>query len=81
MTMSVEPFTRDTKFLPSAERATREELAAAHRLSARHGMIDLTHTHFSARVPGSPDHFLNLALGPLVPRGDRFRAREGGRQR
>ena len=63
MTMSVEPFTKNSKPLPFTERAAREELAAAHRLSARHGMIDLTHTHFSARVPGSPDHFLISPYG------------------
>ena len=63
MTMSVEPFTKNAESLPFTERAVREELAAAHRLSARYGMIDLTHTHFSARVPGSPDHFLISPYG------------------
>ena len=61
--MSVEPFPESAESLPYTERAVREELAAAHRLSARYGMIDLTHTHFSARVPDSPDHFLISPYG------------------
>lgn len=45
----------------------RLDLAALYRLAARHGMTDLTYTHFSARVPGEGvDAFL------LNPYGLRF---------
>lgn len=45
----------------------RLDLAALYRLAAKHGMTDLTYTHFSARVPGEGvDAFL------LNPYGLRF---------
>ena len=44
----------------------RLDLAALYRLAAKHGMTDLTYTHFSARVPGDADVFL------LNPYGLRF---------
>lgn len=48
------------------EWALRLDLAAMYRLSAKHGMTDLTFTHFSARIPGEEDQFL------LNPYGLRF---------
>ena len=61
--MTVEPFAKHAETLPLTERAVRMELAAAHRLAARYGMIDFTHTHFSARVPGTADQFLISPYG------------------
>ena len=61
--MTVEPLAKNAESLPLTERAVREELAAAHRLAARYGMIDLIHTHFSARVPGTADQFLISPYG------------------
>lgn len=48
------------------EWALRLDLAALYRLAAKHGMTDLTYTHFSARIPGDADEFL------LNPYGLRF---------
>jgi len=48
------------------EWALRLDLAALYRLAAKHGMTDLTYTHFSARIPGDEDVFL------LNPYGLRF---------
>lgn len=62
--MTVEPLAKNDDFLNiTTERALREELAAAHRLAARYGMIDLISTHFSARVPGTADQFLISPYG------------------
>jgi ribulose-5-phosphate 4-epimerase/fuculose-1-phosphate aldolase len=36
----------------------RGELAAAHRLLAHFGFVDLTYNHVSVRVPGAPNQFL-----------------------
>lgn len=48
------------------EWALRLDLAALYRLAAKHGMTDLTYTHFSARIPNSENEFL------LNPYGLRF---------
>jgi ribulose-5-phosphate 4-epimerase/fuculose-1-phosphate aldolase len=48
------------------EQETRVNLAACYRLISHFGMDDLVFTHISARVPGSPDHFL------INPYGMRF---------
>ena len=48
-----------------AERAVREDLAAAYRLVAHHGMDDSIYTHISARVPGREDQFLINPYGTL----------------
>lgn len=37
---------------------TRVELAGLYRLAVHYGWTDGTATHFSARIPGDPDHFL-----------------------
>ena len=47
------------------ERQVREDLAAAYRLVAHHGMDDSIYTHISARVPGSDDQFLINPYGWL----------------
>ncbi len=47
---------RDT--VGEAEWTARCELAAAHRLLAHFGFVDLTYNHVSVRVPGEPRHFL-----------------------
>ncbi|MCB4821008.1 class II aldolase/adducin family protein [Roseicella sp. GB24] len=43
----------------------REELAAAYRLMALHGMTDLVFTHLSARLPGEGRRFLVNPYGLL----------------
>ena len=44
--------------ISAAEWEARVHLAAAYRLSSRYGWDDLIYTHFSARVPDHPHHFL-----------------------
>ncbi len=51
-----------------AERAMREDLAAAYRLVALTGMEDSIYTHISARVPDTEDQFLINPYGWLSPR-------------
>ena len=48
-----------------AERAVRQDLAAAYRLVAHFGMDDSIYTHISARVPGTTDQFLINPYGML----------------
>jgi ribulose-5-phosphate 4-epimerase/fuculose-1-phosphate aldolase len=45
------------------EWSVRVDLAAAYNLAVVHRMTDHIYTHFSARVPGSEDHFLINAYG------------------
>lgn len=47
------------------ERELREDLAAAYRLIALHGMTDLVFTHLSARLPGPGHRFLVNPYGLL----------------
>ena len=47
------------------EAQVRQELAAFYRLLAYFKMTDLIDTHISARVPGTPDHFLINRYGVL----------------
>lgn len=51
--------------MSEAEWHTRIDLAAAYRLAALYEWTDLTSTHFSARIPGTPDHFLLNPFGLL----------------
>jgi len=51
--------------ISAAERQVREDLAAAYRLVALHGMDDSIYTHISARVPGTHDQFLINPYGWL----------------
>jgi ribulose-5-phosphate 4-epimerase/fuculose-1-phosphate aldolase len=51
--------------MTSAETGTRAELAALYRLVAHLRMTDLIDTHISARIPGTPDHFLINRYGVL----------------
>lgn len=51
--------------LPDAEIQTRRDLAALYRLVAHFRMTDLIDTHISARIPGTPDHFLINRYGVL----------------
>jgi ribulose-5-phosphate 4-epimerase/fuculose-1-phosphate aldolase len=44
---------------------TRVNLAACYRLVAKYGMNDLIYNHITAKVPGSPGHFLINAFGLL----------------
>ena len=46
-----------------AEWQARVDLAACYRLHALNGWTDLIYTHISARVPGSPNHFLLNPFG------------------
>lgn len=48
-----------------AESTIRHELAVLYRLIAHFRMTDLIDTHISARVPGTPDHFLINRYGVL----------------
>jgi len=48
-----------------AEARTRHDLAALYRLVAHFRMTDLIDTHISARIPGTPDHFLINRYGVL----------------
>ena len=41
----------------------RNELAAAHRIAARLGFVDLIHNHFSARLVDANDKFLMTPYG------------------
>lgn len=47
------------------EQELREDLAAAYRLIAMHGMTDLVFTHLSVRVPGAGHRFLVNPYGLL----------------
>lgn len=52
--------------LPSdTEQALRKDLATLYRLVAHFRMTDLIDTHISARIPGTPDHFLINQYGTL----------------
>jgi ribulose-5-phosphate 4-epimerase/fuculose-1-phosphate aldolase len=48
-----------------AEAQTRRDLASLYRLVAHFRMTDLIDTHISARIPGTPDHFLINRYGVL----------------
>jgi ribulose-5-phosphate 4-epimerase/fuculose-1-phosphate aldolase len=50
---------------PQTEVQLRHDLAAFHRLVAHFKMTDLIDTHISARIPGTPDHFLINRYGAL----------------
>jgi ribulose-5-phosphate 4-epimerase/fuculose-1-phosphate aldolase len=58
------PARPDPDRVPS-ERELREDLAAAYRLFALHGMTDLVFTHLSVRVPGEGHRFLVNPYGLL----------------
>lgn len=47
------------------EAEVRHDLAALYRLVAHYRMTDLIDTHISARIPGTPDHFLINRYGVL----------------
>lgn len=47
------------------EQQVRADLAALYRLVAHFRMTDLIDTHISARIPGTPDHFLINRYGVL----------------
>jgi ribulose-5-phosphate 4-epimerase/fuculose-1-phosphate aldolase len=47
------------------EAKTRHDLAALYRLVAHFRMTDLIDTHISARIPGTPDHFLINRYGVM----------------
>ena len=51
--------------LNDAEIQTRRDLASLYRLVAHFKMTDLIDTHISARIPGTPDHFLINRYGVL----------------
>lgn len=51
--------------MTDAEREARVELAACYRIVARCGMDNLVYNHITARVPGSPNHFLINPFGLL----------------
>lgn len=58
------PVRPDPNHVPT-ERELREDLAAAYRLLALHGMTDLVFTHLSARIPGEGHRFLVNPYGLL----------------
>ncbi|WPB58823.1 class II aldolase/adducin family protein [Xylophilus sp. GOD-11R] len=51
--------------MTEAEAETRRDLASLYRLVAHFRMTDLIDTHISARIPGTPDHFLINRYGVL----------------
>jgi ribulose-5-phosphate 4-epimerase/fuculose-1-phosphate aldolase len=55
----------DTTLITAAEFETRRDLASLYRLVAHFRMTDLIDTHISARIPGTPDHFLINRYGVL----------------
>jgi ribulose-5-phosphate 4-epimerase/fuculose-1-phosphate aldolase len=57
--------TMSTEAIAEAEASTRHDLAALYRLIAHFRMTDLVDTHISARLPGTPDHFLINRYGVL----------------
>ena len=58
------PIRPDPAHVPT-EQELREDLAAAYRLIALHGMTDLVFTHLSVRVPGEGHRFLVNPYGLL----------------
>lgn len=58
------PIRPDPDYAPT-EQELREDLAAAYRLVALHGMTDLVYTHLSVRVPGQGHRFLVNPYGAL----------------
>lgn len=54
-----------TLSLATTEQEVRADLAALYRLVAHFRMTDLIDTHISARIPGTPDHFLINRYGVL----------------
>jgi ribulose-5-phosphate 4-epimerase/fuculose-1-phosphate aldolase len=64
MPLPAPPVRPDPNHLPT-ERELREDLAAAYRLIAMHGMTDLVFTHLSVRVPGDGHRFLVNPYGLL----------------
>ena len=58
------PVAPDPDRIPT-ERELREDLAAAYRLIALHGMTDLIYTHLSVRIPGDGHRFLVNPYGML----------------
>jgi ribulose-5-phosphate 4-epimerase/fuculose-1-phosphate aldolase len=58
------PVRPDPNHVPT-ERELREDLAAAYRLIALHGMTDLVFTHLSVRIPGEGHRFLVNPYGLL----------------
>ena len=58
------PVRPDPNHVPT-EDELREDLAAAYRLFAMHGMTDLVFTHLSVRIPGERHRFLVNPYGLL----------------
>jgi ribulose-5-phosphate 4-epimerase/fuculose-1-phosphate aldolase len=58
------PVRPDPNHVPT-EDELREDLAAAYRLFAMHGMTDLVFTHLSVRIPGEGHRFLVNPYGLL----------------
>ena len=57
--------TNTTNATNNTEDQVRHDLAALYRLLAHFRMTDLIDTHISARIPGTPDHFLINRYGVL----------------
>lgn len=64
MALPPPPVRPDPERVPT-EQELREDLAAAYRLIALHGMTDLVFTHLSVRVPGEGHRFLVNPYGLL----------------
>jgi ribulose-5-phosphate 4-epimerase/fuculose-1-phosphate aldolase len=64
MALPPPPVRPDPDHVPD-ERELREDLAAAYRLIALHGMTDLVFTHLSVRIPGPGHRFLVNPYGLL----------------
>lgn len=55
---SDDPFSVVLSDCSPAEWDARTDLAALYRLAVSYGWTDTTATHFSARIPDNPDHFI-----------------------
>jgi ribulose-5-phosphate 4-epimerase/fuculose-1-phosphate aldolase len=63
--MTTNEETLSPEAIAEAEARTRHDLASLYRLIAHFRMTDLVDTHISARLPGTPDHFLINRYGVL----------------
>src|SRR3954471_9302058 len=64
MPLPAPPRRPDPNHVPD-EHELREDLAAAYRLIALHGMTDTVYTHLSVRIPGEGHRFLVNPYGLL----------------
>ena len=69
-TSTVKARSRMRDLVSEDEWKVRTHLAACYRLVAEYGMSDLIYNHITAKVPGSPGHFLINPFGMLYTEVD-----------